>query len=60
MPEVVLDFRQRYGVLLAGETDGVAFRAGASRAADAMNVVRRVLWEVEVEDMAHVGNVQPT
>ncbi len=60
MSEVVLDFRQRYRVFLASEADRVTFRPGASRAADAMHIVRRILREVEVEDMAHVGNVQPT
>jgi hypothetical protein len=58
--QVVLDFRERYGVFLAGEADGVAFGSGASRAADAMDVISSVLWQIEVEDMAHVRNVQPT
>ena len=60
MTQVVLDFRQRYGVFLAGEADRVALRSGTSRAADAVDVISSVLWQVEVEDMAHVGNVQPT
>ena len=25
-----------------------------------MHVISSVLWQVEVEDMTHVGNVQPT
>jgi hypothetical protein len=57
--EVALDLRQGYREFLAGETDGVAFRSGASRAADAMHVVRRILRQVEVEHMAHVRDVQP-
>jgi hypothetical protein len=59
MTQVVLDLRKRYRVLLAGEADRVALRSGASRAADAMNVISSVLWQVEVEDMTYVGNVQP-
>ena len=60
MTQVVLDFGERYGVFLAGEADGVAFGSGASRAADAMDVISSVLRQVEVEDMTYVGNVQPT
>jgi len=60
VPDIAFDVGQPHGVLFAAETQGVAFGAGASRTADAMNVIRRILWEIEVEDVAHVRNVQPT
>ena len=45
-------------VILAAEADGIAFGAGARRAADAMHVVGVVLRQVVVEHVADVGNVQ--
>src|SRR5688572_14606961 len=56
--DVGLDLWQGHGVFLAAEADGVALRAGACRAADAMHVIRGILRQVEIEDMADVGNVQ--
>jgi hypothetical protein len=56
--EVGLDLRERNGKFLAGEADGIALSAGARRAADAMHVVRRILRQIVVEDVADVGNVQ--
>ena len=55
---ITLDVGQRDRVLLAGEADGVALGPGAGRAADAMHVIGRILRQVEVEDVADVGNVQ--
>src|SRR5262245_20195000 len=31
-----------------------------ARAADAMDVIVRVVWHVEIENVAHLGNVEPT
>src|SRR5262249_34885377 len=56
--DVVLDVRQRDRVFFAAEADGVALGAGTSRAADAVHVIRGVLRQVVVEDVAHVGDVQ--
>ncbi len=58
MADVALDVGQRNGVFLAAETDGVAFGAGAGGAADAMHVVFRIIGQIEIEDMADIGNVQ--
>lgn len=58
MSDVAFDVGQPHGVLFAAETQGVAFSAGASRTAYPVDVVLRVVGEVEIEHMAHVGNVQ--
>src|SRR5580658_7030258 len=57
--EVVLDLRQRDREFLAGKADGVALGAGARGAADAVYVVGGILRQVEVEQVADVGNMQP-
>ena len=59
LPDERLDLRQRFDVLLAAETDRVARRARARRAADAMHVVLGILGQVVIDDVADVGNVQP-
>ena len=56
--QVVLDFRQRHGELLAGEADRIDFRAGPGCAAYAMDIIRSILRQVEVEHVADIGNVQ--
>src|SRR5580658_3299590 len=48
MADVVLDVGERYGELLAAEADGVAFGAGARRAADAVNVVLGIIRQIEI------------
>ena len=58
MSDVALDVRQRNRVFLAAETDRVALGARARRAPDAMHVVLRIVRQIEIEDMAHIGNVQ--
>jgi hypothetical protein len=58
--DVAFNFRQRDRELLAGEADGVTIRAGTSRSANAMHVVRSVLWQVEVEHVTDIGDVQST
>ena len=58
MADVALDVGQRDGVFLAAEADGVALGAGARGAADAMHVVFGIVRQVEIEHVAHVGNVQ--
>ena len=55
---IAFDFRQRHSELLTREADRVAFRAGPGCAAYAMNIIRGILWQVEVEDVADIGNVQ--
>src|SRR5215472_3891786 len=59
VPEVFLDVRQRYGVLLAREADGIALGAGTGGAPDAVDVVGRILRQIEIEYVAHVRDVQP-
>src|SRR5512137_2362900 len=54
VPEVFLDLRQRDRVLLAGKTDGITLGAGACGAPDAVNVVGRILRQIEIEHVAHV------
>jgi len=56
--DVLLDVRQRDGVFLAAEAYRVALGAGARSAADAMHIVLGIVRQIEVEDMAHVGNMQ--
>jgi hypothetical protein len=56
--DVALDVRQRDGVFLATEADGVAVGAGARGAADAMHVVFGIVRQVEIEHVADIGNVQ--
>src|SRR3569623_1729050 len=51
--DVFLDFRQRKRVGLADEVNGVAARARARGAADAVNVVIRVMRQIEVTDVRH-------
>ncbi len=58
MADIALDVGQRNGVFLAAETDGVALGAGACSASDAMHIIFRVIRQVEVKHVAHVGNVQ--
>src|SRR5882762_10188486 len=58
MADVALDVRQRDGVFLATEADGIALGTGARRAADAMHIILGDVWQIEIEDMAHVGNMQ--
>ena len=53
-----LDIGQADGVLLAGEADGIALGARTRGAADAVHIVGGVLRQVEVEDMADIGEVQ--
>ena len=60
MRDVVFDLGQCHRVLFASEADGVAFRPGARRAADAMHVVGRVLRQIVIEHVAHIGDVQAT
>jgi hypothetical protein len=56
--EVAFDLRQRDREFLAGEADGIPIRAGTRRTSDAMHVVRGVLWQVEVEHVADIRDVQ--
>jgi hypothetical protein len=58
--QIALDLGQRHGELFASEADRIAFRAGTSCTAYAMNIIRSVLRQVEVEHMADIGNVQTT
>ena len=59
MAHIALDLRQGDGELLAREADRIALGARPSRAPDAVHIVRRILWEVEVEHVTHVGDMQP-
>jgi hypothetical protein len=56
--DVSLDIRQGNHVLLAAETDCIAFGARASGTTDAMDVIFRILRQIVVEDVTHIGNVQ--
>src|SRR5437016_10006622 len=56
--DITLDLRERHGVLLAGEADGIALGAGAGGATDAVHVVGRVLRQVEVEHVTDIRDVQ--
>ena len=58
LPDVRLDVGQRHRVELAGEADRVALRTEARRAADAVHVVLGVERQVEIEDVAHVLDMQ--
>ena len=58
MADVALDIRQRDGVFLAAETDGVALRSGARSAADAMHVIFGIVRQIEVEYMTDIRNMQ--
>jgi hypothetical protein len=44
--------------LLAGEADRIPLRSGSRRASDAVHVIGGILRQVEVEDMADIGDVQ--
>src|SRR6185437_2098468 len=56
--EVALDIGQGYRELLTGEADGIALRACASGAPDAMDGRGGILGQVEVEDVTDIGDVQ--
>ncbi len=56
--DIGLDVRQRLDVFLAAETDRVTFRAQARRAADAVHVIRGILRQVVIDDVADVRHVQ--
>ncbi len=56
--DVAFDIGQRLHEVFAAETDRVALGAGTRRAADAMYVVFGILWQVVIEHVADVGNVQ--
>src|ERR1700736_6963228 len=58
MADVALDIGQRDGVLLAAEADGIAFGAGARGPADSMHIVFRIVRQIEIKYMAHIGNMQ--
>src|SRR5471032_2098131 len=51
--DVTLDIRQRDGVFLTAEADGIAIGAGARGAADTMHIVLRIVRQIEIEYMAH-------
>jgi hypothetical protein len=58
--QIALDLGQRHGELFASEADRIAFRTGTGGTAYAMDIIRSVLRQVEVEHMADGGNVQTT
>ena len=58
MPQIILDLRQGNCGVLAGKADGVTLSSRPRGSADAMHVIRRVLRQIEIEDVTHVGNVQ--
>ena len=58
MAQVGLDFRKRDRVLLAGEADGIAVGAGSGRSSDPVNVVGRILRQIEIEHVADIRYVQ--
>ena len=58
MAHIALDLGQRHSELFASEADRIAFGAGTSRTAYAVNIIRSVLWQVEVEHVADVGNME--
>src|SRR6266404_979578 len=43
---------------LRGQGEGMPGLAGAAGATDAMDIVFRRKWHVEIEDMAHIDNVE--
>lgn len=54
-----LDVDQRIRVILTGEADGVAGTARTGRAPNAVDIVFRVLRQIEIEHMTHIRYVQP-
>jgi hypothetical protein len=58
MTDVALDIGQGDGVLLATEADGITFGAGTRGTADAVYVILRVVRQIEIKYVAHIGNVQ--
>ena len=60
MTDEYLDIEQRYGMFFTGKTNGVATFSNSSGAANSMNVVFRVLWQIEVKDMTDAGNMKTT
>ncbi len=58
MADVGLDFRQREGIGLAGETDRVTAGARTRRTADAMHVVGSFLRQIVIDHMADIRHMQ--
>ena len=56
--DVGLDLREHGHIVFAAEADGIAFRAGTRGAANAVDVVFRVVRQVLVEHVADIGDVQ--
>ena len=56
--DVPLDGVERVDIVLAGESEGFAFGTDAGGAADAVDVILRILREVVVDDVAHALEVE--
>ena len=56
----LLDRRNRFAVLGRHDADGSARASCARRTADTVHVIVGMVWHVEIEDMADVGNVETT
>src|SRR5580698_1912818 len=50
--DVALDVRQRDGIFLAAETDGIAVGAGTRGAPDPMHIILGIVRQIEIEHMA--------
>ena len=59
VPDIGFDIGQRDRVFLATEADGVTVGTGARGAPDPVHIVGGVLWQIEIEDMTHIRDVQP-
>src|SRR3990172_4881746 len=59
LPDELLDGLELERPRLVGEADGLARRARARRAADAVDVVLGVLRQVPVDDVTHALDVEP-
>src|SRR5690625_2913731 len=56
--DVLFDIRQRINVFLTREADGVPAGPGTCRTADAVHVIFRILGQVEIDDVADLGDMQ--
>ena len=56
---LALDDAQTRNVLLAYECAGKSAVSRAAGAADSVDIIIRVVRDIEIEDVAHLGNVEP-
>ena len=59
MANKFFDLGQRECVGLAGEANGIARGAGTRGAADAMNIVLSILWQVVIDDVTDIRHMEP-